>query len=347
MDLTKVNILVLNWNGWSDTIECLESLQRLNYPDYRIVVIDNGSTDGSMEKIKFWAAGEIPVKSNYFDYDPTSKPVRWIEYDRATAEAGGSSELEAEIERLSPNRKMVLLQTGENLGFAGGNNVGIRYSMKRGADYIWLLNNDTIVDAEALLALINEIGSDRHIGMVGSKIFFYNRPNILWFAGGTINRFTGRTEHLGMRCVDSPQWSTAKDVDYVSGCSLLVSPKLIVNIGLMDESFFLYYEETDWATRAHSNGWRIRYQPSSKIWHKVSKSVGLNSPIMIYYFNRSALIYAKKHSKYGITLVLLSLFRYHVAPNIFRGKFNNALSAIKGMYSGMRKQTIMVVENNV
>lgn len=113
-----VFILILNYNGWRDTVECLESAQRLTYPKYRIVVIDNGSTDGSMEKIKAWAAGELPVESKFFTYDPSTKPVRWIEYDRASAEAGGLPELEAEIEALPLDRRVVLIQTGANLGYA-------------------------------------------------------------------------------------------------------------------------------------------------------------------------------------------------------------------------------------
>ena len=105
----NVYILILNYNGWRDTVECLESVQRLTYPNYRIVVIDNGSTDGSLDKIKAWAAGELPVESTFFTYNPTAKPVRWIEYDRVTAEADGLPELEAQIENRPPPWRTVFI----------------------------------------------------------------------------------------------------------------------------------------------------------------------------------------------------------------------------------------------
>ncbi|WP_242656389.1 glycosyltransferase [Desulfofundulus thermosubterraneus] len=187
--MPSVFIIILNYNGWQDTVECLESVQRLTYPNYRIVVIDNGSTDGSMEKIKAWAAGELRVESKFFTYDPSTKPVRWIEYDRVTAEAGGLPELEAEIEALPPNRRMVLIQTGANLGYAGGNNVGIRYSINSVSDYIWLLNNDTVVHKSALKTMVDIAEKVLRIGIVGSKILYY--VSVKPYPPGTIPGFIG------------------------------------------------------------------------------------------------------------------------------------------------------------
>ncbi len=255
MGIPLIFILILNWNGWHDTVECLESVQRLSYPNYRIVVIDNGSTDGSVERIKAWAAGELPVESKFFTYDPSTKPVRWIEYDRATAEAGGLPELEAEIEALPPHSRIAFIQTGANLGYAGGNNVGIRYALARGANYVWLLNNDTVVDKNALTEMVRLAESDEKIGMVGSKILRYDSSEVILDVGGwlkvsyhIVHKFPGYNE------IDRGQWDKVFQPDYLNGASLLVSTLAIRDIGLLDEEYFLYWEETDCCYRARRNG---------------------------------------------------------------------------------------------
>jgi GT2 family glycosyltransferase len=189
---SNVAIIILNWNGWQDTVECLESLQRLTYPNYQVIVVDNGSTDDSMEKIKNWARGEIPVESKFFDYDPTVKPVQWIEYDRKMAEAGGTREEETEIAGVAANRKLTLIQTGENLGFSGGNNIGLRYAMARDDfKYFWLLNNDTVCKQDALTQMVNRmLEGDGEIGMCGSTLLLYNEPEKIWALGGaTYNKW--------------------------------------------------------------------------------------------------------------------------------------------------------------
>ncbi len=132
-----VYIILLNWNGWKDTVECVESCRKLSYPDVRIVIVDNGSTDGS----------ETRLRERFPDLE--------------------------------------LIQTGANLGFAGGNNVGIRYALEKGAEYVWLLNNDTIADAEALSALVQAAEDDQTVGMVGSKIVYHDDPRITLVCRGS------------------------------------------------------------------------------------------------------------------------------------------------------------------
>ena len=283
-----VATVLLNWNGWKDTLACLASLEGLDYPNYEVVVVDNGSTDGSEDKVR----------------------------------------------EVYPS--MPVLQTGQNLGFAGGNNIGIKYALQRGADYVWLLNNDTVVDATALTTLVEEALQSRDMGMVGSKIYYHDYPDIIWFAGGTINMTTGRTEHIlslkrdSARVIERP-----RDVDYLTACSMLVSRITIEQIGLLDTRFFLYYEETDWAVRARQNGWRVRYQPQSKVWHKVSRSSGLNSPTMVYHFARSSMIFARKHISPVPILPLLVTTRHQVLPFIARGRFITAAAGIQGTVSGI------------
>lgn len=282
-----VHTIILNWNCWEDTLDCLASLEKLDYPNYEVVVVDNGSTDGSEERIREAYTG------------------------------------------------VTVLQTSANLGFAGGNNVGIEYALEQGAEYVWLLNNDTVVDSEALKTLVVEVRSAGDIGMVGSKIYCYEPPNLLWFAGGEISRLTIKTKHIGMNERDDGRWNEPRDVDYASACSLLVSEKVLRSVGLMDARFFLYFEETDWATRAREKGWRVRYQPSSKVWHKVSRSTKLNSPGMIFYFCKSSVLYARKHALFRLPFMLLVLARHHVLPFVVRGKLATAAAGLRGAKAGL------------
>jgi len=194
----KVAIIVLNWNGWRDTIECLESLQRLTYPNYQIIVVDNGSTNDSVEEIKAWARGEIPVESKFFEYDPNTKPVQWIEYDRATAEAGGMLYEEAKFEQLPSNRKVIIIRNGDNLGFAAGNNVAIKYALKSKSIYILLLNNDTVVDHLFLTHLVNGLKSRPSWIAIGPKILYKDKPDTIWYAGSKLKLYKATVVHLGI-----------------------------------------------------------------------------------------------------------------------------------------------------
>lgn len=282
-----IYIVVLNWNGWKDTLDCLASLAKLDYPRYEVVVVDNGSTDGSEEKIR--------------DAYPS----------------------------------VTVLQTGANLGFAGGNNVGIRYAMEQGADYVWLLNNDTVVDREALKALVTEAESGDAVGMVGSKILYHDAPGRIWFAGGEVNTRTGRTRHAGMNEVDSIRWNAPRDVDYASGCSMLVSRGIVEDIGLMDEIFFMYFEDLDWCARARNSGWRIRYQPKSQVWHKVSQSSRFRSSNMRYQFSRSSIFYARKHGSPSLLALGGQVFLRQVVSGLVRGDPKSAIAAVRGAWAGL------------
>ena len=214
----------------------------------------------------------------------------------------------------------------------------IRYALKRNVDYVWLLNNDTVVDTGALRPLVDEATSDSSVGMVGSKIYYYLPPDVIWFGGGTIDMSTGKTLHDHWQERDVGQSEEPRDVGYVTGCSVLVPRQLMEDVGLMDTRFFLYYEETDWETRAKRCGWRIRYQPKSKVWHKVSSSSGLNSPTQVFHFAKSGMLFAKKHISDRSLLPLLAAMRHEVLPFLVRGKLVTAVAGIRGARAGMNDE---------
>ncbi|MEW6572168.1 MAG: glycosyltransferase family 2 protein [Bacillota bacterium] len=336
MNHPTVFTLILNYNGWRDTVECLESVQRLNYPNYRIVVIDNGSSDGSMDKIKAWAAGELPVESKFFTYDPSTKPVHWIEYDRATAEADGLPELEAEIEALPPNRRMVLIQTGANLGYAGGNNVGIRYALKRGANYVWILNNDTVAQPDALLEMVRLAESNKQVGIVGAKILYYDQPRLIQAAGGMwVSRWQGMSYHYG-RFEDASYWINAFEPEYVSGASMLI--RILASDAesdyFMEESFFLYWEEADWQQRLKKKGKRLLYAPNAIVYHKESSSVGSKTPKQEFFYTRNAIYFARLHFPWTIpTISIVHLLR--AVKRALRGEWQRGIGILKGIAAGL------------
>jgi len=237
-----IAVIVVNWNGWRDTSACLSSLQYLNYDNFRVVVVDNGSTDDSCARLR--------------DAFP----------------------------------RVEVIETGKNLGFAGGCNVGIRRAMDDGAEFAWLLNNDTTVDPDALNALVDKAVSGVDIGAVGSAIYTANDPERLeaW-GGGHINFCLGRSRHFVVPVAD-------EKVQFITGASLLLPRKAIETVGELDEGFFMYWEDADYCFRLRSAGWRLGVAGQSKIWHKGSASVGKRSARMDTYFNASAVRFFERHA---------------------------------------------------
>ena len=181
----SVFVIVLNWNGKQDTLECLESLRDPGISGVRTVVVDNGSRDGSVEAIR-------------------------ARFPDAT-----------------------LLEMGRNLRFAGGNNSGIRYALGNGADAVLLLNNDTVVEKGFLAPLVERMQSDPRIGMVAPKIRYYDPPDRIWFAGARINYWLGTMAHLGIREKDNGQHDKPGETDYATGCCVLVSARVLNEVGLL------------------------------------------------------------------------------------------------------------------
>lgn len=167
-----------------------------------------------------------------------------------------------------------LICNDSNLRFAGGNNAGIEYSLRRGADYVLLLNNDTVVDLDFLTPLVQKAEEDKQIGIVGPKIYYHGESKRIWFAGGRIEWWKGWVSHIGIRETDTHEYDTVREVDYITGCCMLVKREVIKAVGTLDEKFYLYGEDVDWCIRARRAGYKTVCIPSSHIWHKVSASSG-------------------------------------------------------------------------
>lgn len=317
--MNRVSIILVNWNGWRDTVECLESLLLLEYPDFRVIVCDNGSSDESLEEIRGWA---------------NCRAIRCAEYQRIEAESGGSVDCDATL---------TLIHNGENLGFAGGNNVGMRYVLARNkADYCWLLNNDTVVKPDALTHLVARMQQKSTIGICGSTILLNNdRRSIQALGGGYYCRWIGLPWHYGRfasfeRAIN--QTRAEAWMNYVEGASMLVSRKFLDEVGLLCEEYFLYFEEADWSIRAKGR-FKLGYAPKSIVYHKVGGSIGTSSnPAKMsytsdYYNIRNRLMFTRKYYPvalptvwlviFGALLQRLCLFKWDRSAMIFRLLFNS------------------------
>lgn len=253
MSLPEVTIIVLNWNGLADTLDCLDSLSKLDYPSFKVVVVDNGSNDGSPEIIR-----------------KVYSQVRVIE-------------------------------TGENLGYVGGNNLGMDYACSRNSAYVLLLNNDTVVAPDFLRQMVRFAETDLKIGVVGPTIYYAEAGNTIWSAGGRLDRRNGLTLLDGMDEVDQGQFGEGpRQVDFVTGCALLAKTSVVKEVGKLDGRFFAYFEENEWCIRITQAGYKIFHLPDAKIWHKISPERREHTPQVYYYMTRNRLLFLKL-AKLGIS----------------------------------------------
>ncbi len=202
----------------------------------------------------------------------------------------------------APSPEIKMIYNKENLGFSGGNNVGIKYALEKEADYVLLLNDDTIVAPDFLNRLVEAGESDEKIGIVGPKIYFYEDKNRIWSAGGKLNWLYNKGSLKGWDQMDKGQYDFPKiqEMPHLTGCCVLVKKKVIEKIGLMPEDYFLYYEDTDWLMRARRAGYKCIFAPEAKIWHKISRSALAESSSYIYYHVRNGLIFAQRFAPWYI-----------------------------------------------
>ena len=238
--------VILNTNRRDDTLECLASLQQSTYQNQHSLVLDNHSTDGSVEAIRH----AFPT--------------------------------------------VQVIELTDNLGYAGNNNVGIQAAMDQHADWIFILNEDTILETDCLENLVRLGESDSQIGMVGPMVYHHDEPNMIQSAGGHVNRYWIAT-HDGQDELDRGQFAEPRSVDWLTGCSILVRRAVIEQVGMFDARFFIYAEEEEWCLRAKKAGWRLMHVPQAKLWHKGVKRDYNPKPSVIYYMTRNHFLLLAKH----------------------------------------------------
>jgi len=281
----KVGVVVVNWNGWHHTIECLESLQRTTYPLFEIVVVDNGSTDSSIDKIKAWARGEVIVDSNYLDFSQGLKPVAVEEYDRSSFLSNASPRQPSSLEHSRAGPNVTLINVGENRGFAGGSNVGIERVLGRGAEFVFLINNDAIVDPEVLTQLVAEAVKEPRVGMVAPTIVSYADPSVIDRQGIVLTKAGLSYERKS--AADGPLLCP-------DGCAALYSRALLEAVACngeyFDEDFFAYGEDVDLGIRARLRGFSAALVEHAIVYHRIGGSQGgPRSPMSTYLRHRNTI----------------------------------------------------------
>ena len=267
----QVSIVILNWNGIKDTLECLSSIRKLRSTNYKlqVIVVDNGSTDNSRTLLR-------------------------------------------------KEKKITLLENKKNLGYAGGNNVGIRYAVENGADFILLLNNDTTVSESFLNKFLDAAESHKEGGVFSPKIYFakgyeYHKedyhPNelgkVIWYAGGIIDWKNVLGSNYGVDDVDVGQYHVIRKIDFATGACVFLRREVIETIGYLNERYFLYLEDVDYSIRARQAGWKILFVPDSHIWHKVSQSSGIGGASNDYYITRNRLLFGLTYAPIRSKIALL------------------------------------------
>lgn len=297
----RVTIVVLNWNNGPDTIACLASIEKLDYPAYRVLIVDNGSSDDS----------------------------------------------EYQIRKAFPN--VAFLQTGANLGYAEGNNVGIQHAILEDPDYIFVLNNDTLLASDLLGRLVQAAEQDPKVVMTGPTMYCTDPADKLFAVGSFVNWKAGTIHHRGMfqpanlfsdLCDNNP-------VDFIVGCGVLVKSSFIREAGVLDPDYYLNYEDVEWGVRANKRGYKVLHVPSAVMWHKISAKLGLASPANTYYMTRNALLFFWRNG-YGwqrwFTLMLIiartlrtilawSVWKKYQTP-IYRQKRAANLFALRDFLTG-------------
>lgn len=338
MSAMRCCVILLNWNRWQDTIECLESIFRLDAQDFRVVVCDNASGDGSMEKIRQWARGELAAgcaneQLRELTSPPVPKPVAFVEMTREQAERGAASE----------EAPLTLIANGANLGFAGGNNVALRYALRDPqCEHFWLVNNDTVVQPEALSAMLRLMRQRPEVGLCGSLNLSYHHPKEVQAEGGRpYCRWTARVQTPPLRMVEELD-SQPPPMDYVSGASMLASRAFLETIGLMEESYFLYFEEHDWAMRAKGK-FQLGYARESVIYHKEGATIGSSADRMKRsllsekYLSRNRVVFTKRYFPWALPTVLIAVC-FAAVHRLCLGDLARASTMLTSMLGGLMER---------
>jgi len=315
----KVVIIILNWNKWQETIECLESTCKLEYPNYEVIVVDNGSVNDSVYKLIDWFKNVLKVESQKLPYL-----------------------LDENAKILLRTPKYTLISSSENLGFSGGNNLAIEYAinLEEAPDFIFLLNNDARIDKKCLKASV-QIAISQNADIVGALIKSFDGKKII-FTGAKFN-----TELFwGKRFKSSDRLSIFWEVDRVEASGMLISRRLLLERKrekgyFLDPSLFLYYEETEFCAWAKMKGYKILMTSEAVVYHHVGSSLGSkNNPLFFYYLTRNWFRMSKLllpwwlklpfYIWYPISRIIRSLLR------ILKGQYEVAEAILSGLIDGYR-----------
>jgi GT2 family glycosyltransferase len=306
--MAAIYIILVNWNGQADTIECLESLLRLDHQNFSIVIVDNASTDGSSDSLKSWAKADAGERSSGPIWDKLGARPRKI--------PSFQSVKLADTPDPAPDGSLITLIEGDrNLGFGAGNNIGLRFAAKDpNARFFWILNNDTVVLSDTLWRLERYANTHLSNAIVGSTLLYYHDPETVQGLGGWSKPARALAGHIGfgLNIDDLSQFGSIEgELAYVMGASMFVRRTFYEEVGGMAEDYFLYFEELDWAKRLPS-GWTQGLCKDAIVYHKEGGSIGTDSnarpsDTSIYYFSVNTLRYFWRHERRHLPVAVARL----------------------------------------
>lgn len=307
----KVSIVILNYNNARDTIECIDSLSKIEYSDFNIIIVDNKSTDNSMEKL-------CQYINKQFDNSQIIKNL-------------------SNTNQLINNTFITLIQSNLNGGYGYGNNIGINYALKNNADYVMILNNDTEVKSNILNQLVNKAENTKDIGILSCKTNFYHNKNMIWFNGGSFNKCTGNITHFNFKEENIGQNNEDKEITFISGCMWFIPKKVLKEVGLINEDYFMYVEDVEYCQRVLEKEYKLFVLKDLLLFHKVGGSQNNNnfSNFTVYYKTKNSVLFfkrfiKKKHCRY----LAISFFLIQYIIRLFKNKKLGSLkSLLKGCYN--------------
>jgi GT2 family glycosyltransferase len=281
----KVVVIIVIWNGVNDTIECLRSLLQDGYPNLDIVVVDNGSSDGSVALLREM---QFPVR---------------------------------------------IIEAGSNLGFTGGNNLGMAEAKRLQARYVFLLNNDTTLERGVIKALVDAAEANPAAAIVAPVMHYYDNPSDVWFAGATVNLATAEATHDAS--ARPSRWEPPYATSWVSGCGMLVKMVAIEQVGGFDDRFYLTWEDVDWCLRMRRVGWNVVVAPKARIFHKGGRSGAKLSGVRSYYAVRNSLLLASKHSGWRYCNAFIYVIGRHIRAGL-RSSSPDRREILSTTFEGLR-----------
>lgn len=324
--MPAVHVVIVNWNRWQDTVECLESIFRSSYPDTRVIVVDNGSSDGSIEKLKCWASGSCPYTQppdsalSHLSWPPVDKPVRTaVLRVEQVEDARETADLPA----------LTLIASERNTGFAVANNLAMRAALARCAGgYTLLINNDMVIERDTIAHLVRALDEAKDVAAMGGLVLDYREPDRVQMAGGALRTGLGLVDVFGAG-LDRNQVPAGRDLAFVGGGLLLIRLETLREVGLFDESFFVYGEDYDWGARMRKHGYRLAYSTDAVVWHKGSVTVARGSPFQDYHQVRGTLGFVRKHKRHLLPAALCYSLVRSLAPKVARRQWMRAGAVLR------------------
>lgn len=279
-----VVVVILAHNNYSDTKECLQSVLKVNYTPFSVLLVDNGSKDDTVQRI----AREFP--------------------------------------------SVHIIQTGQNLGVAGGFNAGIVSAIQDGAEYIFILNNDTVIEPNIIHVLVEAAQAHPDYGILMPKILYYDNRDRIWSIGARYRLFPPAIVMLGLDKRDAPPYTESRLLEYAPTCALFIPSHIFEQVGLLDDGYFFYYDDWDYSLRVRKAGYKIAYIPEAHLYHKVSRTIQNKgkSPFFWYTWGRSGARFYRRHGRPA----MLSAF-IHLGYLVLREGFQNGPIAMRHFIAGV------------